>query len=298
MSSLALYHSLDTSSSKLSILPAFPVSFTLPFAWQIWQMRSLLGMALVVILTLVVSAVASPLSRSSYGGRLGATWNITEFGAKGDNATLNTQSFVKAVDAVRKAGGGTLVIPDGVFVTAPFDMTSHMTLFLTGGATIVGPSAKQLGPSPAFPLWPIIAAMPSYGQGRDHPGPRRTSLIHGNNLTDVVVTSDEKAWGKIDGNGQPWWDAHRAGHETVTRGHLIEFIHTDGIEISNLNLRNSPFWTVHPVYSRNIVVRNIDIWAPKDSPNTDGVDPESSQNVLIENFRYHGGDDVVSEQGQ
>ena len=40
-----------------------------------------------------------------------------------------------------------------------------------------------------------------------------------------------------------------------------------------------------------VTVRNIDIWAPKDSPNTDGVDPESSSDVLIENFRYHGGDD-------
>ena len=137
--------------------------------------------------------------------------------------------------------------------------------------------------------------MPSYGQGRDHPGPRRTSLLHGENLTDVVVTSSEDAWGTIDGFGEPWWTAHKkGGGEQFTRGHLIEFINTKGIEISNLYLRNSPFWTVHPVYSQNVVVRNIDIWAPKDSPNTDGVDPESSSDVLIENFSYHGGDDVIA----
>ena len=94
-------------------------------------------------------------------------------------------------------------------------MTSSMTLFLSGGATVRGPTAAQLGPSPAFPLWPIIPPMPSYGQGRDHPGPRRTSLIHGENLTDVVVTSASGAWGTIDGCGQPFWAAHKAKTETV-----------------------------------------------------------------------------------
>ena len=109
------------------------------------------------------------------------------------------------------------------------------------------------------------------------------------------MTASEDAWGTIDGFGEPWWTAHKkGGGEQFTRGHLIEFIHTKGIEISNLYLRNSPFWTVHPVYSQNVVVRNIDIWAPKDSPNTDGVDPESSSDVLIENFSYHGGDDVIA----
>ena len=51
---------------------------------------------------------------------------------------------------------------------------------------------------------------------------------------------------------------------------------------------------MHPVYSRSVVVRNIDIKNPHDSPNTDGVDPESSQDVLIENFTYEGGDDVIA----
>lgn len=172
----------------------------------------------------------------------------------------NSAAFVKAVAAVKEAGGGTLFIPDGVFITAPFNMTSHMTLYLSGKATVRGPTEKQLGPSPEFPIWPIIDPMPSYGQGRDHVGPRRTSLIHGENLTDVVVTASEVAWGTIDGFGEPFWAAHKAKTEKVTRGHLIEFMHCDGIEISNLFLRNSPFWTVHPVYSKHIVVRNIDIW--------------------------------------
>jgi polygalacturonase len=163
--------------------------------------------------------------------------------------------------------------------------------------------------------------MPSYGQGRDHIGPRRAALIGGGHLTDVVVTAADDAWGTIDGNGYPWWGCHckKAMHgldekqkqllggcagrytpcagsasETVTRGHLIEFMHSSHIEISNLFLRNSPFWTVHPFDCQHVTVKNIDIWAPEFSPNTDGVDPDSCSDVLIENFSYHGGDDVIA----
>ena len=51
---------------------------------------------------------------------------------------------------------------------------------------------------------------------------------------------------------------------------------------------------MHPFDCHGITIRNIDIWAPAHSPNTDGVDPDSSTNVLLENFRYHGGDDVIA----
>ena len=97
-------------------------------------------------------------------------FNLTDFGAKGDNKTLNTHAFEMAVAAVEKAGGGTLYVPDGVYITAPFNLTSHMILFLSGQAEIRGPTEDQLGPAPDFPLWPVIPAMPSYGQGRDHTG--------------------------------------------------------------------------------------------------------------------------------
>ena len=100
----------------------------------------------------------------------GKTFKLTDFGAKGDNSTLNTKAFEMAVAAVDKAGGGTLLVPDGVFVTAPFNLTSHMVLYLSGNAEIRGPTKEQLGKAPDFPLWPVIPAMPSYGQGRDHTG--------------------------------------------------------------------------------------------------------------------------------
>ncbi|KAK1259234.1 putative polygalacturonase [Acorus gramineus] len=57
---------------------------------------------------------------------------------------------------------------------------------------------------------------------------------------------------------------------------------------------NSPFWTVHPVYSSNIIVSGVTILAPVNSANTDGINPDSSSNVLIEDCYIISGDDCIA----
>eukprot|EP01105_Mastigella_eilhardi_P007280 TRINITY_DN1877_c0_g1_i1.p1 TRINITY_DN1877_c0_g1~~TRINITY_DN1877_c0_g1_i1.p1 ORF type:complete len:309 (+),score=54.94 TRINITY_DN1877_c0_g1_i1:601-1527(+) len=120
---------------------------------------------------------------------------------------------------------------------------------------------------------------------------RYTSFIHGENLTDVTITGEQ---GVIDGQGFQWWVAHLNGTLNYTRPHLIEFLYCSNLEISNLTLLNSPFWNVHPYDSDGVVVRDLVIRAPGDSPNTDGIDPDSCSNVLIENIDYFGGDDGIA----
>ena len=113
----------------------------------------------------MAAAVLLYAAPAALGGRDNLpSFNVTAFGAKGDNKTLNTHAFQKAVETIAAAGGGTLVVPDGAYRTGPFNLTSHMTLYLTGGASIFGPTAEQLGKGPAFAMWPIIPPMPSYGQ--------------------------------------------------------------------------------------------------------------------------------------
>ena len=74
-------------------------------------------------------------------------------------------SFEDAINMIKSQyPNSTLVIPKGRFLTAPFNLTSHMTLHLEKGAKIIG--TKKIS------LWPIIPFLPSYGRGRDHPGPR------------------------------------------------------------------------------------------------------------------------------
>eukprot|EP00727_Mastigamoeba_balamuthi_P008556 m51a1_g4322 hypothetical protein (344) ;mRNA; f:60795-62098 len=159
-----------------------------------------------------------------------------------------------------------------------------MTLYLTSRAVIKA--------TDDFELWPVIPPCPSYGQGRDHPGPRRTSLVHGEHLEHVTITGEPGA--TIDGNGARWWKAKRDGSETITRGSLIEIMYSENVEVSGLRLVNSPFWTVHPFDCSHVRLVDLDIRAPSDSPNTDGIDPDSCDDVLIENLLYDGGDDVIA----
>ncbi|CAN8253943.1 unnamed protein product [Cochlearia groenlandica] len=212
--------------------------------------------------------------------------SITEFGAVGDGVTLNTKAFQNALfylNSFSDKGGAKLFVPSGQWLTGTFDLISHLTLWLDKGATILGSTSSE--------NWPVVDPLPSYGRGRELPGKRHRSLIYGQNLTDVVITGEN---GTIDGQGSIWWDWFRKGELNYTRPHLVELINTTGLIISNLTFLNSPFWNIHPVYCRDVVVNNLTILAPLDSPNTDGVDPDSSTNVCIEDCYIVTGDDLVS----
>lgn len=212
--------------------------------------------------------------------------SIADFGGVGDGRTLNTKAFHEAIyriEHLKRRGGTLLYVPPGVYLTESFNLTSHMTLYLAKGAVIKATQDTS--------NWPLIAPLPSYGRGRELPGGRYISFIHGDGIHDVVITGEN---GTIDGQGDVWWNMWRQRTLLFTRPNLVEFLNSRNIIISNVIFRNSPFWNVHPVYSSNVVVRYVTILAPHDSPNTDGIDPDSSSNVCIEDSYISTGDDVVA----
>ncbi|KAM2075392.1 hypothetical protein ACFX1T_038288 [Malus domestica] len=212
--------------------------------------------------------------------------SIVDFGGVGDGVTLNTKAFREAIYRIqhlKRRGGTLLYIPPGVYLTESFNLTSHMTLYLAKGAVIRATQDTR--------NWPLIAPLPSYGRGRELPGGRYISFIHGDGVHDVVITGEN---GTIDGQGDVWWNMWRQRTLQYTRPNLIEFMNSKNIIISNVIFQNSPFWNIHPVYCSNVVVRYVTILAPSDSPNTDGVDPDSSSNVCIEDSYISTGDDLVA----
>ncbi|OAY70992.1 putative polygalacturonase, partial [Ananas comosus] len=212
--------------------------------------------------------------------------SITDFGGVGDGRTLNTWPFRKAVYRIqhlRRRGGTMLYVPPGIWLTGSFNLTSHMTLFLARGAVIKATQDTW--------NWPLMDPLPSYGRGRELPGGRYTSLIHGNGISDVIITGEN---GTIDGQGEVWWNMWRQRTLHYTRPNLLEFMNSRDIIISNIVFRNSPFWNIHPVYCSNVVIKYVTILAPYDSPNTDGIDPDSSSNVCIEDAYISTGDDLIA----
>ncbi|GAU19595.1 hypothetical protein TSUD_304080, partial [Trifolium subterraneum] len=139
--------------------------------------------------------------------------------------------------------------------------------------------------------WPIIEPLPSYGRGRERLGGRHISLIHANGVRNVVITGEN---GTVDGQGKMWWELWWNRTLEHTRGHLLELMNSENVLVSNLTFRNSPFWTIHPVYCSNVVIKGMTILAPLNAPNTDGIDPDSSTNVCIEDNYIESGDDLVA----
>ncbi|OAY62574.1 putative polygalacturonase, partial [Ananas comosus] len=210
---------------------------------------------------------------------------ITEFGAVGDGVTLNTKAFQNAIfylNSFADKGGAELFVPKGRWLTGSFSLISHLTLSLEKDAIIIGSTDSS--------DWPVIDPLPSYGRGRELPGGRHQSLIFGYNLTDVIITGGN---GTIDGQGGIWWDWFHNQALNYTRPHLIELMYSTGVVISDVTFVNSPFWAIHPVYCSQVLVRNVTILAPLNSPNTDGIDPDSSSNVCIEDCYISTGDDLI-----
>jgi len=210
-------------------------------------------------------------------------YDVTRYGAVGDGVTLNTRVFEKVVALVAEQGYGTIVLPSpGEYLSAPFNLTSNLLFVVEPGATLLASNDTS--------LWPLLPPLPSYGQGRDHPGWRYTSFLHGDGVANLTITGG----GTIDGQGARWWKEHDEGKEKYTRGRLIEIMNCEQLRVTNLTLLNSPFWTVHPVYCNDVVASDLTILAPVDSPNTDGIDPDSCTNVLIERCYVESGDDGIA----
>lgn len=254
--------------------------------------RDLLLLPLLLLALVGAEAEAEEAWPESYDGPARRhRVSVAALGARGDGVSDDTRAFVAALARcdeleLRDQGGCLVLVPGGgsrVYAVAPFNLTSHATLYVAEGATLKALDDPE--------LWPIIPPLPSFGQGRDHPGPRRSSLVHGVGLVDVVLTG---ANGTVDGSGARWWASHNAGTETVTRGSVVELLDSADVVITNLTLRDSPFWTIHLFRCQRVRAARLTVLNPHDSPNTDGFDPDSSRDIVLEDSFFSTGDDGVA----
>uniref|UniRef100_A0A1J3JCE8 Putative polygalacturonase n=1 Tax=Noccaea caerulescens TaxID=107243 RepID=A0A1J3JCE8_NOCCA len=212
--------------------------------------------------------------------------SILEFGAVGDGKTLNTLAFQNAVFYLKSfgdKGGAQLYVPPGRWLTGSFNLTSHLTLFLEKDAVIL---ASQ---DPSH--WEVVDPLPSYGRGIDLPGKRYMSLINGYKLYDVVVTGDN---GTIDGQGLLWWDRFNSHSLKYSRPHLVEFVSSKNVIVSNLTFLNAPAYTIHSVYCSHVYIHKVTANTSPESPYTIGIVPDSSDNVCIQDSSINMGYDAIS----
>ena len=222
------------------------------------------------------------------------TFNLADFGAVGDGRTMNTDAFQRAVAAVNQAGGGRLVVPQGVFVTAPFVLCSSLDLHLAAGAVIQAPDTfEALGlPDPAsFKTQAEADAVYRV------PAP----LITGHKLHDVALTGP----GTIDGSGAHWWArseraarnaaATEPGRIVYRRPHLVVIDGCERLLVADLTLTNSSMFHLVPGNITDLTIERVKVRAAWDGsgPNTDAIDPGPGTNFWIHDCDLDTGDDDI-----
>jgi len=209
----------------------------------------------------------------------GRVCNPRSFGAKADGITKDTQAIQQAIDSCAARGGGTVELKDGIFLSAPIQLKSNITLKIDAGASLLGsPDHADYAPKVEF---------------RE---PAITSLVSATNAHNVAIVGE----GLIDGQGQSWWQMARSVRDAGIMGNphprprLVVFDHCKNVRVEGVTLQNSPFWQLVPYYCHNVIIRNIHVLAPPHSPNTDAIDPFSSDNVIIDHVYADVGDDDVA----
>lgn len=223
----------------------------------------------------LAAGFAAILPGSLYAAR---TCNVRDFGAKGDGRTKDTVALQSAIDACAAQGGGTVLAPAGVYVSAPLVLKSNVTLRLEKDAEILG--SPDHGDYPPMTMFKLPDLQP---------------LISATNASNIAIEGE----GTIDGNGESWWQEVRSVKDHGVLGNhprpkLIIFDHCKNVRVEGVTIQNSPMWQLVPYYTDGIVIRNVRILAPQHSPNTDAIDPFSSSNVVIDHVYADVGDDNVA----
>lgn len=257
------------------------------------------------------------------------TVNIVNVGATGDGLADNTEAINKAIRDIASQGGGTVVVPAGIWKTGPIQLLDNICLHVEANALILfDPDRKR---------YPIIETSFEGMNTR-----RSTSPIYARNAKNIAITGA----GVIDGSGDAWrlvkkgklteshWrslvasggvvndrgDIWYPSEESLKGQHvsdnfnnpqnlttdaeweaihhwlrpvLVSFIKCKNILLKGVTFRNSPAWCIHPLSCENFIMSDVKVFNPWYSQNGDGLDLESCKNALIVNNLFDVGDDAI-----
>lgn len=243
-----------------------------------------------------------------------STINIVEAGGNNNGTTDNTSIIEEAIKQVAKKGGGTIYFPAGNYLTGPIKLDSNIVIHIEAGATII--FSNDFGRYLPFveTRWEGVV-MKSF-----------CPLFYAFEKNNITITGR----GKIDGQGEKWWDEHLKNLAEVKehgkilnennwqkmweaenqglevsdyyksklnmkffRPPFIQLYRSKNILIEGITIANSPFWTINPEFCENVSVRGVTINNPP-SPNTDGINPESCKNVHISDCHISVDDDCIT----
>ena len=256
------------------------------------------------------------------------TFNITGYGAVGDGQMLNTQAIQHSIEVCSKAGGGTVIVPPGLWLTGPIELKSNVNLHVERGA-IIQFSANQS-------LYPVIKMAHTDDEYKVMPP------LYGHDLTNVAITGS----GIFDGNGQAWrpvkkskvteshwkqllkksnalsehgsiwWPSKQAMNSpkyldslkslnrelnaqdylparTYMRPYMVQLLYCKKVLFDGPTFRNPPKFAMFPKFCTDMIIRNVTVDNAYWAQNGDGIDIGGGKNIIIYRCRVNAGDDGI-----
>lgn len=243
-------------------------------------------------------------------------FNVLDYGAVNDGVTDNTAAFAEAIAACHSAGGGRVLVPGGQYLTGPIHLKSNVNLHLDKDSKLAFITDPKRYLPAVFTRWEGVELM-GY-----------SPLIYAYKQKNIAVTGS----GILDGqaNRTTWWpwkggkwaggtDWSLPGVPTQDDGRTQLFadaekgippeqrLYAEGaylrppffqpylcenVLIEDVTITGAPFWLINPVLCQNVTVRGVTCSSL--GPNSDGCDPESCKNVVIENCLFDTGDDCIA----
>jgi hypothetical protein len=225
----------------------------------------------------------------------GPVFDVTAFGAARDGTTLATAGLQAAIDACGRAGGGTVLLPPGKYLSGALFLRSHVHLQIPSGAVLLASQKPE-----HFP--PI--------KGRDEGIERQVhaGLITGIDLEDLAITGR----GMIDGQGEPWWQADEATRQIRLeaklpreaehpagaplrwpRPRVVNLIRCRDVLFDGLTIKDGACWNIHLVYCEDVIIERYTSYQQRDARGTDCVVIDSSKRVRVANCSFSSGSDCV-----
>jgi hypothetical protein len=201
--------------------------------------------------------------------------NPFQFGAKGDGVTKDTRPLQRAIDTCAAAGGGTVVLERGTFLSGMIVLHSNITLHIEAGATLLGSRDDDDYPTTHPPT--INTELANC----------KRALVYAEGANNVRIEGD----GTIDGHADiPKWRgmALPEGERPMA---IFTALSTN-VSIENITVKNAATWAVVNLEVEHLVIRGITVDSTF-GPTHDGIDVVDGRDVLIENCTITTGDDAV-----
>ena len=253
-------------------------------------MKKLLSIPLLLVTSLLFAQQPAPVQIPDY------TVNIRDFGAVADGITLNTQPFERAVAALQKAGGGHLVVPEGLYLTGPITLKDCMDLHLERGAMILFTPDRDLHRDKKGKVRPGISASKRHDVSISGEG-----IIDGNGawwrpvkrskVSDVEWKAFLEKGGTVTDDGSLWYPD--SGEKDRLRTHLVRFTDCQRVSVTGVTIQNSPKFHLVPNNCEDVSIEGVTIRCPWNAQNGDGIDIMQSRRVVVRRCSVDVGDDGI-----